>query len=793
MRVRPRVFWFVASLFAFLFLGTLGAQERGLSVVARPIVGADLDLGKQYAVLIGIDRYADWPVLKNPVSDTKALKEILARKYFIDEFIELYDKEATAAGIRNVLSTVLPAKLGPHDSLFLYYAGHGFLDDSNTGFWIAQDGTKDVMSQAGWIPNNQIRNYLGKLKAQRVLVVADACFSGDFLNVSRGAAPTIDNAYFKKALALTSRQVLTSGSSETVPDTSEFSSSLRNLLERNSQTILDPVTMFDRIRLGVTKTQPLLGSLPGNESGASFAFFLRPQTGQLSVTAATTADVVVDGQTWGRVDPTAPVLLKDLAPGDHALVLQYSGFKEARTVAVVADQVVPVAFSWKPAVLGAVLFSGFPDDAKIFRGKDLIGNPTQGALEVKDLTPGKTVFTVRFAESGQELPLTVDVSAEKGVTVPYVPASAKFEGFPLNTIVLLQSIKLGLVGDQALRVDNLVPVASKFVARNALWGADLELPIKLVPGENKVVFSGGTIVLSGLPEGVTASVDGVATGRLALKGQPLVLGPYPAGAYALKLTGPTIEAWTGNAAVPQAGKVNPPVVPVKLALPAAQGDAGSSFLGRLTLKKAQDVPVSIGIRAEGSKEEATWYNDNAWPVSLPPGTYEVQAKRAGDSVVPLTQTFKIVSGPNTFEVPALDYSDRYLALYAGDDLLTWVSKKAYHERQYQMAEKAQKDQQFGGWIGVGSGIVLGGSLAGLAYYCGTLAHTYYAGAGGHMDAERFYNEAGNWSKTLQVGVVAGTGVVLTSLLFALNDQHLDQKRADIASSSTKIQTLGGQP
>jgi hypothetical protein len=256
------------------------AQDRGLAVIAREVTGsATFQIGKQYAVIIGIDKYQEWPSLKGSVAEAKQVRNVLAERYFIDEFIELYDQAATASAIRRLFAEDLPNRLGLGDSLLIFFAGHGYLDSSKTGFWIASDGSRDVYDQKGWIPNAQLRNFIAQLKAQRIFVVADACFSGDFLNVSRGALPTVDSAYFKRALQLTARQILTSGASETVPDESEFGRQLVNLLARNTEPLLDPTAMYDRIRRGVSQTEPLLGTIPGHEQGASFVLFLRPASG----------------------------------------------------------------------------------------------------------------------------------------------------------------------------------------------------------------------------------------------------------------------------------------------------------------------------------------------------------------------------------------------------------------------------------------------------------------------------------------------------------------------------------
>jgi len=153
----------------------LVAQDRGLSVIAKQVTGSpDFEVGKQYAVIIGIDRYQEWPSLKSAVAEARQIRAVLSERYYIDEFIELYDQAATAASIRRLFAEELPKKISINDSLLLFYAGHGYLDNSKTGFWIASDGVKDIYDQKGWIPNAQLRNLIGQLKAQRVLVVADA-------------------------------------------------------------------------------------------------------------------------------------------------------------------------------------------------------------------------------------------------------------------------------------------------------------------------------------------------------------------------------------------------------------------------------------------------------------------------------------------------------------------------------------------------------------------------------------------------------------------------------------------
>jgi hypothetical protein len=110
-----------------------------------------------------------------------------------------------------------------------------------------------------------------------VFLVSDACFSGDIMETSRGGtSPEFSSDYYRRAYARVSRQVLSSGSSENVPDSSEFALRFKQILQRNEAVCLDPMRIFDSVR-EVKATQPLLGILPnsGHQSEGSFIFFKR--------------------------------------------------------------------------------------------------------------------------------------------------------------------------------------------------------------------------------------------------------------------------------------------------------------------------------------------------------------------------------------------------------------------------------------------------------------------------------------------------------------------------------------
>jgi hypothetical protein len=269
----------------------LAQAQRGLNVVAAPIT--ESTPGRQIAVLIAVDKYKEWLPLRYPVSDAIHLKEALQNRYYITDTIELYNEDATKANILKRLD-LLTQELKPEDSVFIYYAGHGHLDTAtDTAFWVPQDGGTDFYRQENWLPNTQVRGLIKGMKARHVMLVSDSCFSGDILNTTRGSAPIITDDYFKNAYARRSRQVLTSGASESVPDESLFSRALIKTLEENTKPYLDPFMMFGEIRLSQVTTTPLFGTLTGtdHQDGGSFILFLK-ETPKAIAPVATTVSVL---------------------------------------------------------------------------------------------------------------------------------------------------------------------------------------------------------------------------------------------------------------------------------------------------------------------------------------------------------------------------------------------------------------------------------------------------------------------------------------------------------------------
>ena len=313
-----------AALLMFLcFIFSLSAQQRGgdyeegavEKIDARRIVTS---LGKQWAVFIAINNYREWAPLEYPVKDAQEIKNILLEYYYIDEYRELYNKDATVTAIRRLFID-LQEKTGPNDSVFVFHAGHGINEEkTRTSAWIPYDGGEDKGTQANWLSHIQIRSMLDSLKAKHVFLISDSCFSGDLLDSARGTPETVIN--YPAAYDRVSRQAMSSGGSEGVEDVSEFASRLKNILLRNEAPYLTPDFLLSQIKEVPTMrplyTIPILATIPrsGHQLGGSFLFFRKNPRQDIMLTTPVQDPIAVNIPAV-ETEPKQPVV--QVKPGEY--------------------------------------------------------------------------------------------------------------------------------------------------------------------------------------------------------------------------------------------------------------------------------------------------------------------------------------------------------------------------------------------------------------------------------------------------------------------------------------------
>ncbi len=211
----------LALILAGLATCAMALRLPFLQTRSNPATGRSLgDLSGSYAVsralVIGINRYPQPPgPLQFAKQDAMQIADELQKDYGFDpkDVVTLVDDQATLARIRRELSAL--ARAGKDDRVLIFFAGHGETNNGR-GFFLPVDAkvTPDdgasLMETA--LPMRQVFDYLDQCPAKHVLVLADACFSGQLTD--RGSR--LDQASAQVLMRRTVREVITAGTKEEV-------------------------------------------------------------------------------------------------------------------------------------------------------------------------------------------------------------------------------------------------------------------------------------------------------------------------------------------------------------------------------------------------------------------------------------------------------------------------------------------------------------------------------------------------------------------------------------------------
>lgn len=229
-----------------------------------------------YAILIAQNNYSDknFNNLNRPIQDANELKNILTGLYMFDKknIIELFNasKKSILDSLKSFSST-----LGPNDNLFVFYAGHGDVKEVNKeikgGYLIPTDASYQIKSS--YISSEELLSSISKTSAKHVLMVVDACFGGALFRSVASDAPQ----YIKNYNTLNSRQIITSGNIESVPDEGEFIKLVKTFLSSNTKKYITALDLYSYISSHTTNSNsPQMDRIPNSgDTGGMFIFFLR--------------------------------------------------------------------------------------------------------------------------------------------------------------------------------------------------------------------------------------------------------------------------------------------------------------------------------------------------------------------------------------------------------------------------------------------------------------------------------------------------------------------------------------
>jgi hypothetical protein len=233
---------------------------------------------RKFVVLFGIDQYADKtiPPLENAVFDAETLGKLFADKLGYEARVV---KNATKADIVRTLNQ-LAAEMKPHDSVIIYYAGHGYRNDKTIGgYWIPSDAS--VSDPATWISNTDMSGMLAEIGANQIVMIADSCYSGNFAEQKFRAQASLGA---DELLARRTVVMMSSGGDEPVADEgrgghSIFAWDLMQAL-RNVDNWRPGTNIFEEVRREVMRSfpqTPQYGAInsAGHQAGGDYLFEFR--------------------------------------------------------------------------------------------------------------------------------------------------------------------------------------------------------------------------------------------------------------------------------------------------------------------------------------------------------------------------------------------------------------------------------------------------------------------------------------------------------------------------------------
>lgn len=220
--------------------------------------------GKDYLLIMGIDKYKSWPVLSNPAADAKAFEKLMIDNYGYknENVIELFNENATRKNIYIQLKKLVD-NLTPNDRLLVYYAGHGFYDEKlELGYWIPVNAESEEYDE--FLNNLDIARYVQKMKAKNIFVIADACYSGSLVR----------DMQKENSKDYRSRIILCAGKLQPVSDGkpgehSPFATQVLQFFNTNTTKQILASDLIRFVKLALKKSPPVGGAIDevGDENG----------------------------------------------------------------------------------------------------------------------------------------------------------------------------------------------------------------------------------------------------------------------------------------------------------------------------------------------------------------------------------------------------------------------------------------------------------------------------------------------------------------------------------------------
>lgn len=134
---------------------------------------------KSWAIIIAVENYLLAPPVRGAVEEGKKVAQAF-RQLGFDEIVEIYDKEATSRRLHQVLTDVLPRKVGRMDRLVIFFVGHtGLTQDAqgkDMGYLVPLDA--QINNAAKSVTVEHLKEFTRRSASKHTLLIIDAPIRG---------------------------------------------------------------------------------------------------------------------------------------------------------------------------------------------------------------------------------------------------------------------------------------------------------------------------------------------------------------------------------------------------------------------------------------------------------------------------------------------------------------------------------------------------------------------------------------------------------------------------------------
>ncbi len=181
----------------------------------------------QWAVIIGVGKYeaSSIPGLQYTVTDAEAIYQTLttAGGFKKEHVLLLTDKTERKPTLRNIkwaLGTFLGRSAQRDDTVVIYFAGHGAPEVDTRGierdglakYLIPNDADPDDLYSTA-LPMDELQTIFGRIEAERVVVLLDACYSGSAggrtFAAKKTRAGAVDDLFLERLTRSKGRAIIT--------------------------------------------------------------------------------------------------------------------------------------------------------------------------------------------------------------------------------------------------------------------------------------------------------------------------------------------------------------------------------------------------------------------------------------------------------------------------------------------------------------------------------------------------------------------------------------------------------